>query len=184
LEAGGGGGGSARGSLFTAPLERRDGRSWRPGSDGPDLGPAGPSRPRRVGLLTPSEPHVCSWWWCGAEQVDSSGDAYVQQHGGGDFTGPIWPWPGLMGLVCPCCRVRSAPAAAVEDVLQVVVLLPPPGSDPPTSFDSQVARWTCYSSASSRMPGRRPRKVDCTGGSTAGDVTVVMAVSWSHEGGE
>jgi hypothetical protein len=34
------------------------------------------------------------------------------------------------------------------------------------------------------MPGRLPRKVDCMGGSTAGDVTVVMAVSWSHEGGE
>jgi hypothetical protein len=34
------------------------------------------------------------------------------------------------------------------------------------------------------MPGWRPRKVDCTGGSTAGDIIVVMAVSWSHEGGE
>jgi hypothetical protein len=32
--------------------------------------------------------------------------------------------------------------------------------------------------------GRRPRKVDCMGVSMAGDVTVVMAVSWSHEGGE
>jgi hypothetical protein len=34
------------------------------------------------------------------------------------------------------------------------------------------------------MPGRRPRKEDCMGGSTAGDVIVVMAVSWSREGGE
>ncbi|KAK1620252.1 hypothetical protein QYE76_025769 [Lolium multiflorum] len=34
------------------------------------------------------------------------------------------------------------------------------------------------------MPGQRPRKVDCTGGSAAGDVAVVMAVSSGHEGGE
>jgi hypothetical protein len=34
------------------------------------------------------------------------------------------------------------------------------------------------------MLGRRPRKVDCTDGSTASDVAVVMAFSWSHEGGE
>jgi hypothetical protein len=34
------------------------------------------------------------------------------------------------------------------------------------------------------MPGQQPQKVDCTGGSTAGDVAVVMAVSWGHEGGE
>jgi hypothetical protein len=34
------------------------------------------------------------------------------------------------------------------------------------------------------MPGRRPWKVDCTGVSTVGDVAVVMAVSWGHEGGE
>jgi hypothetical protein len=66
----------------------------------------------------------------------------------------------------------------------VVVLLPPSGSNPSTSFDSHVTRWTCYTSASSRMLGRWPRKVDCMGGSTAGDVAVVMAVSWSHEGGE
>jgi hypothetical protein len=64
--------------------------SWRPGSDGPDLGPAGPSGPRRVGLLTPTASPVCSWWWCSAEQEGSSGDAYVQQLGGGDFTGLIW----------------------------------------------------------------------------------------------
>ncbi|KAK1613343.1 hypothetical protein QYE76_037016 [Lolium multiflorum] len=34
------------------------------------------------------------------------------------------------------------------------------------------------------MPGQRPRKVDCTGGSAAGGVAVVMAVSSGHEGGE
>ncbi|KAK1693577.1 hypothetical protein QYE76_010274 [Lolium multiflorum] len=34
------------------------------------------------------------------------------------------------------------------------------------------------------MPGQRPRNVDCTGGSAAGDVAVVMAVSSGHEGGE
>jgi hypothetical protein len=66
----------------------------------------------------------------------------------------------------------------------VVVLLPPSGSNPPTSFDSQVTRWTCHMSVSSRMSERRPQKVDCTSGSTAGDMAVVMAVSWSHEGGE
>jgi hypothetical protein len=36
----------------------------------------------------------------------------------------------------------------------------------------------------SRMPGRWPRKVDFMGGSTTGDMAVVMAVSWSHEGDE
>jgi hypothetical protein len=34
------------------------------------------------------------------------------------------------------------------------------------------------------MPGRWPGKVDCTGGSTAGDVAVVIVISWSHEGGD
>jgi hypothetical protein len=34
------------------------------------------------------------------------------------------------------------------------------------------------------MPGQRPRKVDCTDGSMAGDVVVVMAVSRVHEGGK
>jgi hypothetical protein len=34
------------------------------------------------------------------------------------------------------------------------------------------------------MPGRRLRKVDCTVGSTAGDVAVVMAISRGHEGGK
>jgi hypothetical protein len=53
---------------------------------------------------------VSSWWWCGAEQEGSGGDAYVQQRDGGDFMGPTWVWPGQMGLVCPCCCVRSAPA--------------------------------------------------------------------------
>lgn len=33
---------------------------------------------------------------------------YVQQRGGGDFTGLSGARPGLLGLVCPCCRVRSA----------------------------------------------------------------------------
>ena len=53
--------------------------------------------------------------------------AYVQQRGGGDFTGPSRARPGLPGLVCPCYRIRSAPAIAVEEVLQVAMLLPPSG---------------------------------------------------------
>jgi hypothetical protein len=34
------------------------------------------------------------------------------------------------------------------------------------------------------MLGRRPQKVDCTDGSTASDVAVMMAFSWIHEGAE
>jgi hypothetical protein len=45
------GGGSARGCLFMAPLERRDGQSWRPGSDGPDLGQGGSACSLRRRLL-------------------------------------------------------------------------------------------------------------------------------------
>ena len=59
-----------------------------------------------------------SGWTYGVEHEDSRGMAYVQQRGGGDFTGPLGTGPGLPGLVCPCYRVRSAPAAvAVEEVL-------------------------------------------------------------------
>ena len=65
----------------------------------------------------------------GFDLEGSGGMAYVQQRGGGDFTGPLGTGPGLPGLVCPCYRVRSAPAAvAVEEVLQVAVL-PPSGSN-------------------------------------------------------
>ena len=48
----------------------------------------------------------------------------MPQRDGEDFTGPSRARLGLSGLVCPCYRVRSAPAFVVEDVLQLVVLLP------------------------------------------------------------
>lgn len=55
--------------------------------------------------------------------------AYVQQHGGEDFTSP----PGL-GQACSAWCVLAAvsgwhPSMAVEDVLQVAALLPPSGSN-------------------------------------------------------
>ena len=66
----------------------------------------------------------------GVGHEGSGGVAYVQQRGGGDFTGPLGTQPGLHGLVCPCYRVRSAPAAvAVKEVLQVAVLLSLSGSN-------------------------------------------------------
>jgi hypothetical protein len=52
-----------------------------------------------------------------------------------NFTGQL----GLQGLVCPCCRVWSAPAGGGggrPPGVQVGVLLPPSGSNFPTSFDS------------------------------------------------
>ncbi|KAK1678701.1 hypothetical protein QYE76_039549 [Lolium multiflorum] len=70
---------------------------------------------------------------------------------------------------------------AVEEALQVVVLLPLFGSNPPTSSNT---RWNLLHGASSRMLERWPRKVGYTGGSMAGGVAVLMAVSWSHAGGE
>jgi hypothetical protein len=73
-----------------------------------------------------------------------------------------WAW------YVPAAVSGRHPPSAVEDILLVVVLLPPSGSNPLTSFDSQVMRWTCYMSTSSRMLGQRCRKVDCTGGLTAG----------------
>lgn len=54
-----------------------------------------------------------TWSGCGStgrSRMAVTAAAYVQQRGGGDFTGPTWARPGLRGLVCPCHRVRSAPA--------------------------------------------------------------------------
>jgi hypothetical protein len=85
----------------------------------------------------------------------------------GDFVGPSWVWPGL---VCPYCHVWSAPAGGSG------------GRQP-----SYLATLTSRShdeprnrGVSSRMPGRWPRKMDYTGDSAAGDVVVVMAISWGH----
>jgi hypothetical protein len=71
-------------------------------------------------------------------QEGSGGDTYVQQRGCGDFTCPIWARPGLLGLVCPAATFGWHPLTAVEEVLQVVVLLPPSSLNLSTSSYSQV----------------------------------------------
>jgi hypothetical protein len=80
-------------------------------------------------------------------------DAYVQQRGGGDFMGLTWAWPGLMAWYVPAAMSGQHLLTAVEDVLQVVVMLPPFIFNPPTSFDSQVTR-----------PATRARVHGCRGG--------------------
>lgn len=111
-------------------------------------------------------------------------------------TGSIWAWAvGWFTPLAPLELVEEGsgrdvatsdrhPPMAVGEALQVVVLLPLSGSNPPTSSNCPTHIGICYMGASSRMLGWRPRKVDYTGGSTAGDVAVLMAVSWSHAGGE
>jgi hypothetical protein len=67
------------------------------------------SGPWWVGSFTLTSP--VSWvCWCGQSRMAAAGVAYVQQRGGRDFTDPTWARPGLLGLVCPCCRVWSTPA--------------------------------------------------------------------------
>jgi hypothetical protein len=110
--SGAAGGGATRGGLV--PSRRRwRGRAARGGGQIPMAqiwARRAPSGPGRVCLLSVTTSPVSWWWWFGAMQEGSGGLTYVQQRGGGDFTGPIWVRPGLLGRVCPCCHVRSAPA--------------------------------------------------------------------------
>jgi hypothetical protein len=54
------------------------------------------------------------------------------------------------------------------------------------SWTPRPLRWTCRHGVCRVMgvrswkPRRRPRKVDCTGDSTASDVAVVMALLFGH----
>jgi hypothetical protein len=74
--------------------------AWRLGAEvaacirWPRSGPACPSGLRRVSLLTvTTPPGVVVVVRLRAGRV-AAALAYVQQRGGGDFTGPIWAWPG------------------------------------------------------------------------------------------
>ena len=81
---------------------------------------------------------------CGPIMRVAAVAAYVQQHGGGDFTSP----PGL-GRACPAWCVLAAvsgrhPQVAVEDALQVAVLLPPSGYNGPVCSCRGVRSATAY----------------------------------------
>ena len=78
--------------------------------------------------------------------------AYVQQHGGGDFTS----LPGL-GRACLAWCVPAAvsgrhPPMAVEDVLQVAALLPPSGSNGPVCSCRDVRSATVYGGGGCSLP--------------------------------
>jgi hypothetical protein len=74
---------------------------------GPFWAPSGYERASRRCFLGLATEVMESRWWCSVGRL---------QRGGGGFTGPFWARPGQLGLVCRCCRVRTATVTAVEVV--------------------------------------------------------------------
>jgi hypothetical protein len=139
-------------------------RWWRTGLVDLDLGPAG------------------SIWACTGQAIHLVAapgvDAVVRDGAAGE---PLWR-PTFSSVAAGTIQAQARPVrtcgawcvpvvvsnrhppVAVEDILQVVVPLPPSGSNLP----SPPYHRSCYrprdTGVSLRMPGRRPRKMDCTDG--------------------
>jgi hypothetical protein len=94
---------------------------------------------------------------------------------------PCWAW------CVPSAMSGRHLQSVVEEDLQVAMPLQSSGSDPPTSSDYQVTRWTSLHCVSLRMPVWRPRKVDCTrrlddGRRGGGDGLLLVPCGWRGVG--
>lgn len=88
----------------------------------------------------------------GAEQKVAAAVAYVQQRGCGDFTGPSRARPGRTAWCVPAIMSGRHPLMAVEDVLQVAVLLPPSGSNGLVCSCCCVRSATAYGGGGCALP--------------------------------